>query len=112
MKKLLSRLIWLPLGFLFVMFLVANRSPVAISLDPISVDHPAVATPALPLWIWLILSLLIGFFAGAAGMWISGREKRRKARDARRELKELKREQPAPPPAEPSPETLPSLQAL
>jgi hypothetical protein len=45
-------------------------------------------------------------------MWMSGREKRRKARDARRELKELRREQAVAPTPEPSPETLPSLQAL
>lgn len=92
MKKLLSRLIWLPLGFLLVLFLVANRQPVPLSLDPISVDDPALATPALPLWVWLTLALLIGVFAGAAGMWVSGRGRRRKARAEHRELKALRRE--------------------
>jgi hypothetical protein len=112
MKKLLSRLVWLPLGFLFVMFLVANRQPVALSFDPISVDHPAVVTPSLPLWIWLVLTLLVGVFTGAAGMWFSGRNKRRKHRDTRRELKALKREQQAPAgPAAPA-ETLPTVQPL
>jgi hypothetical protein len=111
MKKLLSRLIWLPLGFLLVMFLVANRKPVAISFDPLSVDHPAVATPALPLWIWLILALLAGFFAGAAGMWMSGRPKRRRARAERRELRALKREHAAPPEPASPPAPLQTLQA-
>lgn len=112
MKKLLSRLIWLPLGLIFVMFLVANRQPVSISFDPISIDHPAVSTPPLPLWIWLVLALLTGIFTGACGMWISGRSIRRKRRAERRELKALKREKPpAPPAAETPPPSLPSLQA-
>ncbi|MBI1364426.1 MAG: DUF1049 domain-containing protein [Alphaproteobacteria bacterium] len=111
MKKLLSRLFWLPLGFLLVMFLVANRQPVSLSLDPISVDNPAIATPALPLWLWLAAALLIGFFAGAFGMWLSGRPRRRKARAERRELKALKREIAASPgPASRSSDTLPTLQ--
>lgn len=114
MKKLLSRLIWLPLGLVFVMFLVANRQPVSISFDPISVDHPAVATPPIYLWVWLVLALLTGMFLGAAGMWVSGRSMRRKRRADRRELKALKREQPAPATgaAEPPPPSLPSLQAF
>ncbi|MGE0409431.1 MAG: lipopolysaccharide assembly protein LapA domain-containing protein [Amphiplicatus sp.] len=107
MKKVVSRLIWLPVGFVLVLFLVANRRPVSISLDPISLDHPAVATPALPLWVWLVLSLLIGFVAGAVGMWSSGREGRRKARAEHRELKTLRREQAAPP----APAALVSLEA-
>lgn len=108
MKKLLARLIWVPLGLIVVVFLVANRTPVAVSLDPISVDDPAIATPPLPLWIWLALSLLLGVAAGSAGMWLSGRDRRIKARAEHRELKAMKREiANAPPPGE----TLPILKA-
>lgn len=92
MKKLLAWLVWLPLVFAVAVFLAANRQSVAVSLDPISTTDPAIATPALPLWIWLVLSLLIGFFAGAGGMWLSGRESRQKARAEHRELKLLKRQ--------------------
>ncbi|HXI85876.1 MAG TPA: LapA family protein [Parvularculaceae bacterium] len=111
MKKLLSRLIWLPIGFVFVMFLVANRQPVAISLDPISVEHPAITTPALWLWFWLVLAFLIGFFAGAAGMWMSSKSGRQKARAEHRELKALKKELAAAPKRAAPPDALPSLQA-
>ncbi|HOP18549.1 MAG TPA: LapA family protein [Parvularculaceae bacterium] len=111
MKKIVSRLIWIPVGALAVLFFFANRRPVAISLDPISMDHPAIATPALPLWFWLAIFLLIGFFAGAAGMWASGRPARRKARA---EIKALKSQLQAAPPSQPAAganDSLPTLKA-
>lgn len=108
MRKLVSRLVWLPLGFVLVVFMVANRGPVAVSLDPLSPDSPALATPALPLWIWLTAALLVGVLAGAAGMWMSGRDRRAKARAEHRELKSLKRELEA---TARSPEEIPTLKA-
>ncbi|MBI1391567.1 MAG: DUF1049 domain-containing protein [Alphaproteobacteria bacterium] len=92
MKKLLGRLIWVPLGFAFVVFLAANRQPVSISLDPVSTDNPVIQTPAIWLWFWLTLFLLIGFFLGVFAMWVSGRDRRLKAQEDRRALKELERE--------------------
>jgi len=92
MGKLISRLIWIPVGLVVVLFLVANRRLVALSLDPLSAENPAFATPALPLWVWLILFLLIGFGLGAFGMWLSGRDRRIQAHADRLAVKELKRE--------------------
>ena len=92
MKKFVRWLIWLPLVFITAVFMAANRHAVSISLDPLSTTAPAIATPALPLWIWLALVLLIGVAAGAGGMWASGREGRRRARAEHRELKALKLE--------------------
>lgn len=100
MKKIVSRLIWFPVGVVIVLFLVANRQPVAISLDPLSTENPALATPALPLWFWLLVAVLIGIFTGAAGMWMSLRPARRRARAEHRELRTLKRRQSEPAPAE------------
>lgn len=92
MKKFVRWLVWLPLVLVAAVFMAANRHSVAISLDPLSTTDPALATPALPLWIWLVLMLLSGVAAGAGGMWASGREGRRRARAEHRELKALKRE--------------------
>ena len=92
MSKLFSRIVSGALGLVLVLFLVANRHPVAISLDPTSAEHPAVTSPALPLWVWLMLFLLMGFFLGATGMWMSGRDRRRRAAEDRREMQALKRE--------------------
>jgi hypothetical protein len=90
MKKVVARLIWIPLGLLFVVFLVANREPVAVSLDPLSTDDPAIATPPLPLFLWLALSMLFGIGLGAAAIWSSAGPARRRARAEHRELKSLK----------------------
>ncbi len=92
MKKWLFRIFWIPVLIVAVLFLVANRTLVPISLDPFRPDNPAMSTPALPLWFWLMGMLFIGVALGAAGGWFSGRETRAQARDNRRELKAAKRE--------------------
>ncbi len=90
MKKLVRWLVTIPAGVALVVFLVANRAPVALSFDPLSTAAPAFATPALPLWIWLVLFLLAGVGLGAGAMWMSGHELRTRARADRLELKALK----------------------
>lgn len=108
MKSVLRWVVAVPLGVIVVLFLIANRSPIALSFDPISTASPALSTPALPLWLWLIFFLFIGFFAGAAGMWVSDRELRVRAKADRLELKALKaaaaaKREPEPaPPADPT----------
>ncbi len=93
MKKFVLRwLFWIPLFAIVVLFMVANRQSVAVSLDPFSADNPAVTTPAVPLWMWLMVMLFIGLAVGASGMWMSGRPHRLKARMERRELKTLRKE--------------------
>jgi hypothetical protein len=91
MKKLVRWLVTIPAGAALVIFLVANRAPVALSLDPLSTAAPALATPALPLWIWLVLFLFAGIGLGAGAMWVSGHELRTRARADRHELKALKK---------------------
>jgi hypothetical protein len=117
MKKWLYRIFWIPVFILTVLFLVANREMVAISLDPISVDNPALTTPALPLWFWLMLMLFIGVAFGAFGMWLSGAGRRQKMRLERRELKTLRKEAALAekqaqkdPPADPEREDTPLLE--
>jgi hypothetical protein len=92
MKKILGWLIWFPLGLAVVWFLVANRQPVAISLDPFTIQNPAIASPPLPLWVWLTLSLLVGFALGAVGMWSSGTKARRRVKADNIELRNLRRD--------------------
>ncbi|OFW98520.1 MAG: hypothetical protein A3E78_10270 [Alphaproteobacteria bacterium RIFCSPHIGHO2_12_FULL_63_12] len=91
MKKVLRWMVFIPVGALLVLFLIANRQPVALSLDPFSTESPALATPPVFLWVWLILAVLIGFFIGAFGMWMSERELRVRAKADRLELKALKK---------------------
>lgn len=93
MKRFFRWVLWIPVGAAIVLFLIANRAPVTLSFDPLS---GAAATPALPLWLWLVLALLSGFALGALGMWMSGRELRVRARADRLELKAMKKASAAP----------------
>lgn len=99
MKKVVRWLVTVPLGVFLVIFLVANRAPVALSLDPLSTAAPAVATPALPLWIWLALFLFTGVGLGAGAMWVSDHELRVRAKADRRELASLRKAMAASQPA-------------
>lgn len=92
MKKWLFRIIWIPVLLGAVLFLVANRTMVPISLDPFRPDNPALSTPAFPLWFWLMMMLFIGVGLGALGSWFSGRDARVEGRRNRREIKALKKE--------------------
>ncbi len=92
MKKWLFRVIWIPVLILTVLFLVANRQLVAVSLDPFNAEAPALTTPALPLWAWLMVMLFVGLGAGAFGAWLSARPKRVAARADRKRVRELSQE--------------------
>lgn len=92
MKKWLMRIIWIPVLVLAVLFLVANRALIAVSLDPFNAEAPALTTPALPLWSWLMVMLFLGLAAGAFGAWASARPKRVAARADRKRVKELRGE--------------------
>lgn len=87
MKKLLSRLLWVPVGLVLVVFLVSNRQMVSVSLDPFSVDNPAIGIGPAPLWIWLIVMLFVGYVLGAASTWFGGRGRRKLANQERKALK-------------------------
>ena len=91
-KKWLFRILWIPTLLGVVLFLWANRSPVAISFDPFNVNNPSIATYALPLWFWLMTVLFLGLGLGSVGMWLSGASRRSQARAHRREIKALKKE--------------------
>ncbi len=92
MKKLFSRLIWIPLLLVAVLFALANKQRVALSFDPFPVETPFLQTVALPLWSWFILFFLLGYVVGAGALWVSGRDKRRQAGAVKQELKKLRKE--------------------
>ena len=92
MKKWLFRVLWIPALILAVLFLVANRQPVSLSLDPFNADAPAITSFTAPLWAWLMVMLFVGLGAGAFGAWLSARPGRVAARTNRKLVSELRKD--------------------
>ena len=58
MRKLFNYLFLLPLAVLLILFSVANRQSVQLSLDPLNAETPALSVN-LPLFVVIFLALLI-----------------------------------------------------
>ncbi|WP_182084220.1 lipopolysaccharide assembly protein LapA domain-containing protein [Aureimonas sp. ME7] len=89
-SKILSFLVLAPLAILLVVFCVANRAPVPVSLDPIGTLPQFVF--AVPLFVLLIGAVILGLLLGGFGTWVT--QARYRARTARRrqEVENLRHE--------------------
>jgi uncharacterized integral membrane protein len=86
MRKFIAAVILVPLAILIVMFAVANRASVAISLDPFSAEAPAL-TAHVPMFLLLLIVLIIGVLVGGTAAWLRQSKWRRVARRLERELR-------------------------
>jgi uncharacterized protein HemY len=113
MRRLLFWLILVPLGALVVLFAVANRAAVVLSLDPFSGENSALSFSA-PLFVVVLASVILGIVIGGVAslshrfrMWRSVREAEKEAAryKAEAENERLVREsmQPEYPPLAPPP---------
>lgn len=109
MRRIISYIVFALLGIALVVFFFANRQPVYISMDPTSIESPAVALGPMPLWAALAFCLLIGFFLGAFGMWLSAGPLRRKAKQRKKEIRRLEGELALAAGAPPKKSRLPAL---
>lgn len=75
----------LAIAIILTMFAVPNREHVGVVLWPF-------LTLEAPLYLVTLLSLLVGFLAGAVVAWVGGRRWRRKARQRARRIEALERE--------------------
>jgi uncharacterized integral membrane protein len=91
MRKFLAAVILIPLAILLVMFAVANREYVAISLDPFSVNAPAL-TVHVRLFLLLLIALIVGVLTGGIAAWLVQAKWRRAARRLDRELRAARAE--------------------
>ena len=111
MRKFLTALIVIPLGLILVIFAVANRHFVTVSVDPFMAADPGLSI-TLPLFLLLILVAAVGVISGGCAVWFGQRHWRRAARRheadaraARGELAGLKAQAAAA--AKPAPQRLP-----
>jgi uncharacterized integral membrane protein len=69
----MKRLWWLitaPLALIVIAFAIANRRAVVLSIDPFSLNHPALAFDA-PLWVLLFVAFFVGLLVGGAATWLA-----------------------------------------
>jgi uncharacterized integral membrane protein len=79
MRKFLNAVVLIPLGVIFVVFAVANRHLVKVSLDPFNSDDPTLGFTS-PLFVLIIAVAILGVIAGSSATWLSQRRWRRAAR--------------------------------
>lgn len=91
MKAFFKALVLVPVALLVVLFAVANRGPVRVSLDPISRDAPALAFD-LPLFAVVLAALAVGILIGGFASWLAQGKHRKAARFNRREAEKLRSE--------------------
>ena len=81
--KLITTLLAVAVAVAVVLFAVSNRGAVTLELWPL----PYTAT--IGLYAAVLVAVLVGFFGGAAAMWLAGGAKRRELRRTRRRVKDL-----------------------
>ncbi|MEA2871305.1 MAG: hypothetical protein QOH67_1281 [Hyphomicrobiales bacterium] len=85
-RKIVAILILVPLALLIVLFAVANRAAVTVSLDPFASDPPLFAV-TLSLFFVMLIALIAGVIIGGAAAWARQSKWRRRARRLAAELK-------------------------
>jgi uncharacterized integral membrane protein len=91
LRKIVAAVILIPLAIVIVVFAVANRQIVTVSLDPFSSEHPA-SSVTLPLFVLVIGLLIVGVVIGGAASWLRHGNLRRTARRFERDVRELRSE--------------------
>jgi uncharacterized integral membrane protein len=96
MQKFLTALVVVPLGLILIVFAVANRHLVTLSLDPFNA-YDSTQGVTLPLFAVIIGCSILGVIAGGVATWIRQRHWRRAARrhqaeaiEARSQLADLR----------------------
>jgi uncharacterized integral membrane protein len=88
---LLTAVVLVPVAAILLLFVLANREPVILSLDPFSPGAPGWSIQ-LPLFVVILLSVGIGVIVGGVADWFSQGRHRREARHGKNEVRRLERE--------------------
>jgi len=84
LRRIIQILIVIPLAVLIIVFSVANRQPVTVSLDPFGGAEPALAL-SVPLFLIILVTLFVGVVIGGVATWLSQGKWRKRARLSRQE---------------------------
>ena len=81
--------VFVPLAVILIALAVANREPIAFTLDPFNPGNPAL-TLKLPLFVFLFLALAIGMVIGSMATWVKQGRYRKLARQRGVEAENLR----------------------
>ncbi len=88
-NRILLVVVFVPLAVILIALAVANREPVAFTVDPFNPGNPAL-TMALPLFIYLFLALAAGMIIGSIATWFRQGRYRKLARQRGMEAESLR----------------------
>jgi uncharacterized integral membrane protein len=78
-KRIISLVVFVPIGIVLIVLAVANRQVVTLALNPFRPEDGMLAVSA-PFFLFLFLALLIGLFLGSFVTWWSQGKHRKQAR--------------------------------
>jgi len=97
-RKVISVIVLVPLAIVLILFAIANREMITLSLDPFDATRPAF-TYRMPLFFLIFILLFVGVLVGGTAAWLRQSKWRRVARRLRDENRALRAELSANQPA-------------
>lgn len=91
MKTFLKAIVLVPLALALVLFAIANRQVVKLSLDPVAPESPLLAFE-LPLYAIVMSALMLGVLIGGLASWLVQGKHRKGERNYRKEASRLREE--------------------
>jgi uncharacterized integral membrane protein len=84
LKRIVSLVVFVPLGIVLIVLAVANRQIVTLALNPFRPEDSVLSLSA-PFFLFLILAVFLGMAIGAIVTWLNQGRYRRQARVEARE---------------------------
>jgi hypothetical protein len=91
MRKVLGWIILAPIATIALLFALANRTWVTVSIDPFSQAAPAYAIE-MPLFLVMFVALIVGVLIGGVAVWVGRLRWQIAAHRAEREASRLRAE--------------------
>jgi uncharacterized integral membrane protein len=91
LRKIVTALVLVLLAIALIVFAVANREIVTVSLDPFDSAQPALSI-RMPLFVLIFVFLIAGVLLGGFAAWLRQGRHRRASRALRSDLVGLRRE--------------------
>ncbi|TWG91316.1 putative integral membrane protein [Mesorhizobium sp. J18] len=82
LNRLVVIVILVPVAIILIALAVANRTPVAFTLDPFNPGNPGL-TAEMPLFVYLFLAIALGMIIGSIATWLRQGRYRKVARQRR-----------------------------